>query len=122
MKTILVVDDFASVRLYHSRFLSQKGFRCVEARDGGEALKILDQSPESIDLVLLDLVMPSVDGAAFVALLRTISRFKSLPVLAITSEAMTDDTRRLEQQFGIRTLLKPVLPDTLFSRVQEALR
>jgi CheY-like chemotaxis protein len=122
MKTILVVDDFASVRLYHSRFLSQNGFRCVEARDGGEALKILDQSPESIDLVLLDLVMPSVDGAAFVALLRTISRFKSLPVLAITSEAMTDDTRRLEQQFGIRTLLKPVLPDTLFSRVQEALR
>jgi two-component system, chemotaxis family, chemotaxis protein CheY len=121
MKTILVVDDFASVRLYHSRFLSQKGFRCVEACDGVEALKILDQSLEPIDLVLLDLVMPSLDGAAFVAQLRGNPTFKSLPILAITSEAMTEDTRRLEQRFGIRTLLKPVLPDALFSRVQEAL-
>jgi CheY-like chemotaxis protein len=60
MKTILIVDDYEVVRLYHSMFLSQKGYRCIPASDGKEALALLKQ--QRVDLVLLDLVMPNMSG------------------------------------------------------------
>lgn len=119
MKTILVVDDFASVRLYHSRFLALKGFNCIEAADGTEALKLLLQHP--VDLVLLDLIMPGLSSEAFISQLQALPALQAIPVLAITSEALKEDTRRLERRYGIRTLLKPVLPDELLSQVHHAL-
>lgn len=120
MKTVLVVDDFASVRLYHGRFLAQKGYRCVDASNGADALDTLRR--EGVDLVLLDLIMPKLGGAAFVAETRAIPQFKHLPIVAITSEARKAETLELERTYGIRILLKPVLPNELLRQVEEALR
>lgn len=119
MKTILVVDDYEIVRLYHSMFLSQKGYRCVPASDGKEALAALRQ--QQVDLVLLDMVMPNMSGAELIRHLRAQAEYSTLPILAITSEA-----KQSEEQFGrdarhLRFLLKPVMPDTLIAQVRALL-
>ena len=119
MKTILVVDDYEIVRLYHSMFLTQKGFRCVAAGDGNEALAVLRQQP--VDLLLLDLVMPNMSGTELIRHIRALPEFANLPILAITSEA-----KNAEEQFGraahhLRFLLKPVMPDTLIAQVRAVL-
>ncbi len=119
MKTLLVVDDFTSVRLYHQYFLSHQGYRCLEACDGAEALQVLRE--DRVDLMLLDLVMPALDGPTLIATLRSMPAFRSLPILAITSEALTEETRQLTAKHGVDTLLKPVLPAQLLSKVQELL-
>lgn len=119
MKTILIVDDFASVRLYHSTFLKQKGYTCVAAADGEDALRILQQQP--INLVLIDMVMPTMDGIEFLARVRSMPGFASLPILAITSEAQKADTLESQARYGFHVLLKPVLPAALLEQVQRLL-
>ncbi|MBI5380636.1 MAG: response regulator [Opitutae bacterium] len=119
MKTILVVDDFASVRLYHTSFLKQKGYACIDACDGAEALAKLPLQP--VDLILLDLVMPKMNGGEFLARLRAMPDYAHTPILAITSEALKERTKEYQQTFGIEALLKPVRPDELLRKVQQFL-
>jgi len=119
MKTILIVDDYEVVRLYHSMFLSQKGYRCIPASDGKEALAILKQ--QRVDLVLLDLVMPNMSGQEVIRHIRAIPELASLPILAITSEAKRVDESLLGDPRHLRLLLKPVMPDTLAAQVRSML-
>ncbi len=119
MKTILIVDDFASVRLYHSTFLKQKGYTCVAAADGEDALRILQQQP--INLVLIDMVMPNMSGCEFLERARSLPAYATLPALAITSEAMKADVIACQEKYHIHVLLKPVLPSALISQVQQLL-
>jgi len=119
MKTILIVDDYEVVRLYHSMFLSQKGYRCIPASDGKEALALLKQ--QRVDLVLLDLVMPNMSGQEVIRHIRAIPELASLPILAITSEAKRVDESLLGDPRHLRLLLKPVMPDTLAAQVRSML-
>lgn len=119
MKKILVVDDFEVVRLYHSMFLSQKGYRCIPASDGKEALGILRQ--QRVDLVLLDLVMPKMSGQEVIRHIRAIPELATLPILAITSEAMRAEETFPGDRRHLRFLLKPVMPDTLVTQVRSML-
>jgi two-component system cell cycle response regulator len=119
MKKILVVDDFEVVRLYHSMFLSQKGYRCIPASDGKEALGILRQ--QRVDLVLLDLVMPKMSGQEVIRHIRAIPELATLPILGITSEAMRAEESFPGDRRYLRFLLKPVMPDTLVTQVRSML-
>lgn len=119
MKTILVVDDYEVVRLYHSMFLSQKGYRCIPASDGKEALAMLKQ--QRVDLVLLDLVMPVMGGHELIRHIRAMPEFAQLPILAITSEAKRIDDSLPRNERILRFLLKPVMPDTLVAQVRSML-
>lgn len=119
MKTVLVVDDFASVRLYHTTFLKQKGYDCVAASDGAEALQLLQDRP--VDLVLLDMVMPNMSGNEFLQRVRAQPAYATLPILAITSEARKHETLDCQERYQIHVLLKPVLPAALLAQVQQLL-
>ena len=119
MKTILVVDDYEVVRLYHSMFLSQRGYRCIPACDGKEALAILKQ--QRVDLVLLDLVMPVMSGQEVIRHIRAIPELAQLPILAITSEAKRVEDPGQRDSRHLRFLLKPVMPDTLVAQVRAML-
>lgn len=114
--TILVIDDFASVRLYHMGFLNRKGFTCVGAESGEAALAALEAGP--VDLVLLDMVMPGMGGEEFISRLAGDPRHAQLPVLVITSEDA--DARRVfataRRPVGI--LSKPVMPAALLQEAQ----
>lgn len=96
-QTILLVDDVPeSVRIYREALLAQNGYHVIQANDGREALDILHQ-PQPIDLVILDLRMPDVDGFAVVQSMRSEPRTAEIPVLVLTAEDITSDERsRLE--------------------------
>jgi two-component system, chemotaxis family, chemotaxis protein CheY len=119
MKTILVVDDFASVRFYHQSLLKQAGYTTLAARDGNEAIALLEQHP--VDLVMLDMIMPNMNGNEFMQRVRSNPRFAKLPVLIISTEAQPelDSAAHAGAGFGVLLKLhKPILPDALLEEVR----
>lgn len=118
-KTILVVDDFASVRLYHVNLLRQLGHRALAAADGVEGLQLLQENP--VDLVLLDMLMPRMDGCEFLAHLRARPGGADLPVLVITSEGTKDYEEKFRQAGATGFLVKPTLPDAMLRALRDFL-
>jgi signal transduction histidine kinase/DNA-binding response OmpR family regulator len=91
----LVVDDEIEARALLRRGLERDGWRVVEARNGREALDRLEQTTPQ--LILLDLMMPEMDGFEFVAAIREQERWRSIPILVITAKDVTNEERsRLE--------------------------
>jgi two-component system, chemotaxis family, chemotaxis protein CheY len=86
-RTILAVDDSATVRKFVSVALSMQGFAVVTACDGMDALEKLPN--QQVDLVITDLNMPNMDGFELIKALRENPTYKDLPVIILTS--LTDD-------------------------------
>jgi chemosensory pili system protein ChpA (sensor histidine kinase/response regulator) len=102
---ILLVEDTHIVREPLGRLLRAEGFEVTVAADGAEAMAALqDRSP---DLVLLDVLMPRMDGIAFLSSLRSDERYRTLPVLALTG---TSDSTRLNRlrELGVCGILHKV--------------
>jgi len=118
-KTVLVVDDFASVRFYHANLLRQSGYRSVDARDGFEAFDKLRQ--QHIDLILLDMIMPKMSGEEFIHKIRSTPEFAKTPLLVITSEAVGDKIRQFSGDGPLGFAMKPVVPGTLLEAVRKLL-
>ncbi len=82
-KTILVVDDSATVRKFASISLSMQGFTVITAQDGMDALEKLPG--QIVDLVITDLNMPHMDGFELIRSLRENNEYKDLPIIILTS-------------------------------------
>jgi CheY-like chemotaxis protein len=94
---VLVVDDDAAVRELIRRALERDGLRVVEAEHGRAALAVLQR--EAPSLILLDLLMPEMDGFEFLRLLRQQEAWRRLPVIIVTGKELTaDDRQRLNWQ------------------------
>jgi len=89
---VLVVDDAKSVRVMVRRMLEKEGWEVAEAENGRAALDILDEIEPS--LVLLDLMMPEMDGFEFMEELRRSGRWSKLPVVVITAKDITAEDRQ----------------------------
>lgn len=85
MTTILVVDDDLGCRKLTSRILTLNGFGAVVASNGLEALEILRSG--NVDLILLDLMMPEMDGLTFVRAMRKNPRWDQVPVVVLSGVA-----------------------------------
>lgn len=83
MADVLVVDDDADHCEMISKVLQRSGHRCACALNGWEALLVLDSS--HIDLIILDLMMPGMDGATFLGIMRNDKRRRHIPVIAVTA-------------------------------------
>jgi len=118
-KTVLVVDDFASVRFYHANLLRQAGYRSIDARDGFEAFEKLRQ--QKVDLILLDMIMPKMSGEEFIRKIRATPEFSKIPLLVITSEAVGDKIREFSSDGPLGFAMKPVIPGTLLEAVRKLL-
>ena len=116
MKTVLVVDDYASVRYYHMTLLRNAGYAPLAAPGGAEALALLEK--QTVDLMMLDLVMPSMSGRAVVRMIRAMPRYRALPILIITSEADPGDLTDIKADLACRVMAKPILPLVLLQEVQ----
>ena len=118
-KTVMVVDDSVTVRKVTGRFLEREGFRVVAAKDGVEALQLLqDHIP---DIMLLDIEMPRMDGFEVAKNIRTSSRLKDLPIIMITSR--TGEKHR-ERAFSLgvnKYMGKPYQEELLLSNINELL-
>ena len=109
-KRILVVDDAATVRMYHRSILEGAGFQVEEAFNGIEALEKTLNGP--FDLYLVDINMPKKDGYAFLRELRR-HDIPQAPAVMISTEA-EDHDRALAYAAGANVyLIKPIKPDAL---------
>jgi two-component system chemotaxis response regulator CheY len=112
MKNILIVDDAATVRLYHRQILEAQGFQVYEAANGYEGLEKLVETP--MDLLLVDINMPKMDGYSFMKRLRQDQQgLCGIPAIFISTEAELHDACTAYQVGGNLYLIKPVKPDAL---------
>jgi CheY-like chemotaxis protein/CHASE3 domain sensor protein len=113
-RTILLVDDDVRNIFALTSALEQRGAAVEIGRNGREALEKLDQVSE-IDLVLMDVMMPEMDGLEATRRMRADPRFEKMPVIAITAKAMKDDREQCLAAGANDYLAKPVDLERLFS-------
>ncbi len=117
--TILVVDDSVTVRKVTSRFLERQGLNAVVAKDGVDAMEILQQSTP--DLILLDIEMPRMDGFEVAIQVRNNQRLQQIPIIMITSR--TGDKHRTRAfETGVNDYMgKPFQESELLEKIQTLL-
>jgi DNA-binding response OmpR family regulator len=116
-ETVLVVDDDATTRDVIVRYLEREGFRALEAEDGGRARAVIEDADPN--LVILDLMLPGVDGLSIIRWLRTSG---SLPVIMLTALGEESD-RIVGLELGADDYVtKPFSPRELIARVKTVLR
>jgi two-component system chemotaxis response regulator CheY len=115
-KTIMIVDDSASMRMVVSIALKGAGYAVLEGRDGNDALARL--TGEKVHLIISDVNMPGMDGISFVKAVKLLPAYKFTPIIMLTTES--DEARKREgQAAGARAwVVKPFLPEQLLNAVQ----
>jgi len=114
-RRILVVDDDMRNIFALTSALEHKGAEVEIARNGVEALQKLEQNPDGIDLVLMDIMMPEMDGLTATREIRKNPRWQKLPVIAITAKAMKEDQEKCLAAGANDYLAKPIELERLFS-------
>lgn len=115
---VLILDDSATMRSLIRKVLTIAGFdigACFEGGNGREALKILETN--WIDIILSDLHMPEMDGAAFLQTLRAHHLWHSIPVVLITAESRKDVVSPLLEHWVQGYIKKPFRPETIRTRL-----
>lgn len=119
-ETILIVDDEDSIRDIMKEALETQGYRVATARDGAEALAVLKKSPDGIEVIVTDLLMPIMDGATLLRLLKAMPM--TVPVIIMSGTHEKSDARTsLEGLEYFAILEKPYSVDSLLQTVDSAL-
>ena len=116
MKRILIVDDAATVRMYHRAILESAGYAVEEAVNGIEALE--KALTAVYDLFLVDVNMPKMDGYAFLRELRGHSELAQPPAVMISTEAEVVDRTKAYEAGANFYMMKPTRPDSLIGHVR----
>jgi two-component system chemotaxis response regulator CheY len=114
MKRILVIDDAATVRLYHRTILQDAGYEVDEAINGVEALEKALQTP--YDLYIVDVNMPKLDGYGFLRELRN-QDMPQVPAIMVSTEASALDRKRAYAAGANLYLVKPTRPEQLVAPI-----
>ena len=117
--TILVVDDESRMRKLIRDFLIQKDFNILEAEDGEKAIEIFEKEKDKISLIILDVMMPKLDGWS---VLRQIRQTSKVPIIMLTARGEEQD-----ELFGFELgvdeyISKPFSPKILVARVEAIIR
>ena len=117
--TILIVDDESRMRKLVKDFLLQKGYSVIEAADGEEALQVFTENKNKIEMILLDVMMPKLDGWS---VLRQIRQDSKVPIIMLTARGEEQD-----ELFGFELgvdeyISKPFSPKILVARVEAILK
>ena len=115
MNRILIVDDAATVRLYHRSILESAGYTVEEAWNGIEALEKALEAP--FDLYIVDINMPKLDGYGFLRELRQ-QEIAQQPAIMVSTEAAASDERSAYEAGASGYLVKPVRPSQLLTHVR----
>lgn len=117
--TVLIVDDESRMRKLIKDFLMQKNYKILEAGDGEEALKVFEENQNKISVILLDVMMPKLDGWS---VLRQIRQTSKVPIIMLTARGEEQD-----ELFGFELgvdeyISKPFNPKILVARVEALLK
>jgi CheY-like chemotaxis protein len=113
-KKILVVDDDMRNVFALSKILKEAGMEVLKAENGVKALEILDLH-KNIDMVLMDIMMPEMDGYETMRRIRAQEKFKTLPILALTAKAMKEDRKNCIDAGANDYISKPIELERLLS-------
>jgi len=119
-KTIMTVDDSKSVRQMVSFTLQQAGFQVMEAEDGADALRKLNDG--KVNMVITDLNMPNMNGIELTRALRADANHKFVPIILLTTESQ--DAKKQEGRAAGATgwIVKPFNPEQLLAVVNKVMR
>ncbi|MGC3943541.1 MAG: response regulator [Chryseolinea sp.] len=113
-KTVLIADDDMRNIFSLTKALEKYEMRVVPAVDGKDALQKLKATPQ-IDIVLMDMMMPEMDGYESIREIRTMPQFRKLPIIAVTAKAMMGDRAKCIDAGASDYITKPIDADQLFS-------
>ena len=117
--TILIIENEVSNRILIERVLSTRGYRCISASNGQEALDMLEH--ERVDLILTDLSMPVLDGYRTTQLIRARPGMEHVPIVAVTAYALNDEGEAAIHIGCNEYLTKPFKPRQLLEVVDRLL-
>ncbi len=118
-KTILVVDDCKNIREIVTFTLENKGYNILTASDGEEALKHINTT--HLDLVITDVNMPNKNGIELITDIRSLERYRFLPILLLTTEEHTGIKQQAKEAGATGWLEKPFVVETFVSTVKKVL-
>ncbi len=120
MKTIMTVDDSASMRQMVSLVLRGAGYAVVEAADGADGLSKL--GGQDLGLVLSDINMPNMDGLEFTRRIRAMPQYKFVPIVLLTTESHPEKKQEGKAAGATAWIVKPFNPEQLLTVVQKVMR
>jgi two-component system chemotaxis response regulator CheY len=118
-KTIMTVDDSASIRQMVSFTLKQAGYQTIEAVDGRDALSKLKGA--AVQLVLADLNMPNMDGIELVRQVRANPSSRFIPIVLLTTESQAEKKQEGKAAGATGWIVKPFKPEQLLAVVKKVL-
>ncbi|WP_061221619.1 response regulator [Leptospira borgpetersenii] len=113
-KRIMLVDDDMRNVFALSKILSEKGMEVLKAENGNNALELLSKS-ENVDMILMDVMMPEMDGYEATRRIRSNLKYKDTVIIALTAKAMNDDRQKCIDAGANDYISKPVDVERLFS-------
>ncbi len=116
-KAVLLVDDDARNIFALSSALERRGMRVLTATTGNEAIALLDSTPD-VAIVLMDIMMPEMDGYQTMQVIRQNAAFRRLPIIALTAKAMKGDREKCLEAGASDYLAKPVNTEQLLSALR----
>ncbi len=116
-RTVLLVDDDARNIFALSSVLERRGMRVLTATTGSEAINLIE-SVSSVAIVLMDIMMPGMDGYETMQVIRANPRFRRLPIVALTAKAMKGDREKCLEAGASDYLAKPVNTEQLLSALR----
>lgn len=120
MKSIMTVDDSASLRQMVCCVLRGGGYEVVEAVDGVDALSKL--KGQELHLVVTDINMPKMDGLEFTRRLRAMPQYKFVPIVLLTTESQPEKKQEGKAAGATAWIVKPFNPDQLLAVVKKVVR
>jgi len=119
-KTIMVVDDSATMRLSLKLALELSGFKVENAGDGVMALNLLKAGPKP-DLIITDINMPNMGGLELIKNIRVLPGFRFVPILALTTESKQEKRDEAKKHGATGWLVKPVTGPDLVKVIKQVL-
>jgi CheY-like chemotaxis protein len=116
-RTVLLVDDDARNIFALSSVLERRGMKVLTATTGNEAIELVESTPD-LAIVLMDIMMPEMDGYQTMQVIRQNPAFRRLPIIALTAKAMKGDREKCLEAGASDYLAKPVNTEQLLSALR----
>ena len=120
MKSVLIVeDDEKNLKLFEV-IIASLGYTAISAKSGREGIRMAEEIMPN--LILMDIQMPEMDGLSVMKILRSKKKMKNIPIIAVTSYAMSGDRERLLEDGFDGYISKPISKDTFIDTIKFCLR
>jgi len=118
LKTVLIIDDDNRNIFALKAVLKAKGFDCLSATSAQEGFSLIEKN-EKVDIVLMDMMMPDMDGYQAIAAMKKSAAMQNIPVLAVTAQAMVGDRERCLSAGASGYVSKPINVDELLMQIKK---